>query len=205
MNRNNHSAGFTLVELLVATTLLALLSVVLFAGLRFGARAWEAGGESIERTGEVEAVQELLRRTLSEAATVELTGAEPQVALAGAPDRVSFIAPLPRHVGLGGRGRYRLARDEAGHLLLAWEPHRPERGLGDPLSGEPAIVLQGVASLAIAYYGAERSGETPAWHDGWESPNLPKLIRIEVAFAEGDRRRWPELTIAPRLAHAAGG
>lgn len=205
MNHSNRSTGFTLIELLVATTLLALLSVVLFGGLRFGARAWETGGERIERTGEVEAVQELLRRTLSEAATTEPAGAEPQAALVGAPDRVSFIAPLPQHVGLGGLGRYLLGGDQAGHLLLAWEPHRPERRLEDALPGEPAVVLQGVASIAIAYYGAERSGEAPAWHDGWSSPGLPMLIRIEVAFAEGDRRRWPELTIAPRLAHAAGG
>ena len=205
MNRNDHAPGFTLVELLVATTLLALLSVMLFGGLRFGARAWEAGGESIERTGEVEAVQELLRRTLSEAATSDLTGAEPQDALAGAADRVSFIAPLPQHVGLGGFGRYRLGLDEAGHLLLAWEPHRLERKLEDPLSGEPAVILQGVAALTIAYYGAERGGETPDWHDGWSSGGLPKLIRVEVAFAKGDRRRWTELVIAPRLANAAGG
>ena len=40
MTARDHN-GFTLVELLVATTLLALLSVVLFGGLRFGARAWE--------------------------------------------------------------------------------------------------------------------------------------------------------------------
>ncbi len=35
-------AGFTLVELLVAMTLLAFLSITLFGGLRFGARSWEA-------------------------------------------------------------------------------------------------------------------------------------------------------------------
>ena len=35
------AAGFTLVELLVAMTLLGFLTVLLFGGLRFGTRAWE--------------------------------------------------------------------------------------------------------------------------------------------------------------------
>ncbi len=188
----------------MAVTVLALLSVVLFGGLRFGARAWEAGSESIERTSEVEAVQELLRRTLVEAYPPEPTEAEPR-SMAGHADRISFVAPLPQHIGFGGLGRYRLGLVETGDLLLAWEPHRPERGFEDPLTTEPAIILQNVASLAIGYYGAEQPGEVPVWRDRWSSRALPLLIRIAVTFAEGNRRRWPELTIAPRLADAAPG
>ena len=71
MSRDTTDTGFTLVELLVATSVLALLSVVLFGGMRFGARAWEAGEASIERTGEVEAAQDLLRRTFSEIAVAQ--------------------------------------------------------------------------------------------------------------------------------------
>ena len=119
MNRSDTDTGFTLVELLVATTLLALLSVVLFGGLRFGARAWESGSASIERTGEVQAVQELLRRTLSEIAVSDLAGAEQRQSLQGKDGLVSFFAPLPRHAGLGGFGRYRLTADDAGRFLFA--------------------------------------------------------------------------------------
>ncbi len=35
--------GFTLVELLIAMTLVAMLSVLLFGGLRFGTRAADRG------------------------------------------------------------------------------------------------------------------------------------------------------------------
>jgi general secretion pathway protein J len=206
MSRGNTDTGFTLVELLVATSLLALLSVVLFGGMRFGARAWEAGEASIERTGEVEAAQDLLRRTFSEIAVSDLTGSEETQVLAGKSDLVSFIAPLPQHLDLGGLGRYRLNADDAGHLLLAWDPQRPEQKLEDPPATKPAVILANIAALKIEYYGREHSNEKPIWRDEWTSKDLPMLIRIEVGFTAGDGRHWPELTIAPRLAsHATAG
>lgn len=204
MTARDHN-GFTLVELLVATTLLALLSVVLFGGLRFGARAWEAGGESIERTVEVEAAQELLRRTLLEAVPFAPAGPSQQPALAGQPNRISFFAPMPRHLGLGGPARFSIWLDAAGRLSLAWEPRRPERKLDAPFAGDPAIVLQNVQGLSLSYYGPAQAGEPPAWHASWNGPSLPQLIRIEVGFDVTDRRRWPELVIAPRLANADAG
>ena len=46
--------GFTLVELLVGLSLLGLISLLLFGGLRFGLRTWEAGGTRPKgRAGEV--------------------------------------------------------------------------------------------------------------------------------------------------------
>ena len=203
MNETSRSSGFTLVELLVATTLLALLSAALFGGLHFGARAWESGADQIEQSGEIEAVQELLRRTLLEAAEAgEEAGSE---SMAGSPDHLSFFAPLPRHVGIGGIGRYRLALDEQGRMLLSWEPRRPDLALEERPSGMPAAILANVGRVAIAYFGAEEGDQAPAWRDRWSGVVLPLLIRIDVQFREDDPRRWPELVIAPRLARPAEG
>jgi general secretion pathway protein J len=197
---SDRNGGFTLIELLVATTLLALLSVLLFGGLRFGARAWEAGGASMERSGEIEAVQDLLRRTLAEAAAPEPAG-DKQPGFVGEAGRARFFAPMPRHIATGGLGRYALDLDEAGHLLMSWEPRRPERKLEAPIAGEPSVILQNVESLKLEYYGA--AGEDGAgWRDSWSSPALPLLVRVQVGFADGDGRRWPDLLIAPRLARA---
>jgi general secretion pathway protein J len=205
MTSHERSGGFTLVELLVATTLLALLSMVLFGGLRFGARAWEAGGASIERTSETEAAQEVLRRTLVEAYAFRGTGEGEQPAFSGQADRIGFVAPMPRHAGSAGPGRYAVWLDGSGNLSMAWEARRPERTLDAPFAGQPSVVLQHVATLRFSYFGAERAGQPGAWHDRWESPGLPLLIRIELGFEASDRRRWPELVIAPRLAGRYAG
>jgi general secretion pathway protein J len=205
MTSHERMGGFTLVELLVATTLLALLSMVLFGGLRFGARAWEAGGESIERTSETEAAQEVLRRTLVESFAFRGTGEGEQPAFSGQADRIAFVAPMPRHAGAAGPGRYAIWLDGSGNLSMAWEPRRPEREIDAAFEGEPSVVLQHVAGLRFSYFGAERTGQPAAWQDRWESPGLPLLIRIELGFEPSDRRRWPDLVIAPRLAGRFAG
>jgi general secretion pathway protein J len=200
MIRPSPDAGFTLVELLVATTLLALLSVILFGGLRFGARTWEAGTGSIERVGEVEAAQELLRRTLVEAAVPAAIGPAEEPAFAGTDREAHFVAPLPAHAGTGGLGRYVLGSDDRGQLTIGWEPRRPERRLDADLGADPSAILQQVAALKLSYFGAAAPSEKAAWHDSWKGRSLPRLIRVEVSFTEGDRRSWPDLVIAPRLA-----
>jgi general secretion pathway protein J len=206
VTHSTRSAGFTLIELLVATTLLALLSVILFGGLRFGARAWDAGGQSMERTGEIESVQELLRRTLAEAAVPEPLGAaKEQPSVIGNAEWLGFYAPLPRHIGTGGLGRYHLLLDGDGRLQMAWEPRRPERPIDAPTPASPEVILRQVRALKLSYYGRAGSEDAPSWHENWNARALPLLIRVEVGFTKEDRRTWPDLIIAPRLAKSGPG
>ena len=37
------------------------------------------------------------------------------------------------------------------------------------------------------------------WQVQWEGPAIPELIRLRLVFAEGDRRRFPDLIAAPQL------
>ena len=120
-------AGFTLVELLVALTLVGLISLVLFGGLRFGTRAWEAGTSRGEESRRVAIVQSLLRRQLSQAVLPARRSREvdaPQ-AFDGAAESIQFVAPLSAHVGFGGLYRFELAVERAAarrRLVLRWQP-----------------------------------------------------------------------------------
>lgn len=133
-------AGFTLIELLVALTLFGLIAVVLFGGLTFGTRAWEAGNAQADRLAEVEAVQSLLRRQLArslpfaersrealsdeetssgETSSGETSGdaapgdedARP-AAFIGEAARMAFLAPAPPQIGVGGIYLFELSVEE---------------------------------------------------------------------------------------------
>src|SRR5690348_9183538 len=126
--------GFTLVELLVALSLMALISIALFGGMRFGMRAWETGTQRIDQATRIELVQSLLRRQLSQAKLPPTKSNESAPAFVGKADRVAFVAPSPRPDDMGIDVQFVLAKDTARHrsqLVLTWVPPQARE------SGEP--------------------------------------------------------------------
>ena len=193
--------GFTLIELLIALTLMALLSVILFGGLRFGMRAWDTGGQRIEQVSQIETVQNLLRRQISQVRFLPQSAeAGPIAPFAGGAHDLVFIAPLPANRGTGGSYLFRLSqsdRDGRPDLVLAWHLYRPElltSGLQD--FDEETPLLEGVAGIELSYYGAPSPEQPMQWWDSWDGANgRPQLVRVRLEFAPGDVRRWPDLII----------
>jgi general secretion pathway protein J len=192
--------GFTLIELLVGLTLMALISIILFGGMRFGMRAWEAVDERVERTTRIEMVQNLLRRQLGQARLPSTSAGKPLVAFAGQPDRVTFIAPPPRSGEVNDDLVFVLAKSDANqqsNLDLTWGPLPPPASAGAPGGPETAArLIANVATVELAYYGAPDSGRPARWWDEWDGGHgLPSLVRLRVTFPKGDSRRWPDLII----------
>ncbi|MCU0838021.1 MAG: prepilin-type N-terminal cleavage/methylation domain-containing protein [Rhodospirillales bacterium] len=210
-------AGFTLLELLVAMTVLALLTALLFGGLEFGTRVWKVGDAELERFARTDTAFALMRRTMM-AASPKLvfearTGqdrraghrrsdGEPAVDFEGLPDGVRFVGPAPAAV-LGG-GLYRLAfgvigQDGVGQLIFAWQPQTPEAER-DPEAATSRVLLDGIARARFAYFGTARDDDAAQWHDRWQNqPTLPMIVSVQVEFQPGDRRVWPQLLVAPML------
>jgi general secretion pathway protein J len=195
------SRGFTLIELLVALTLMALLSVILFGGLRFGMRAWESGGQHVEQAGRIEAVQSLLRRQISQTRILpQSADAGPVAPFVGESRSLVFIAPLPVHRGIGGSYLFRLTQDEREgrpDLTLAWRQYRPELLSSDPsMFEEGTTLLEDIAGIELSYFGAPDPERAPQWWEAWDGINgAPQLVRVRVEFPPGDSRRSPDLIV----------
>ncbi len=207
----SHESGLTLVELLVALTLLAILSVMLTGGLRFSARAWESSGSQLEDIERIQAVQRLLRRNLNSAQSSGRSArrrrATPanseQEVFVGSPESVEFYAQLPRHHAQGGL--YRIVIDgvagggNTNILRIRWRPR--ETGFPDIAGGETeewteTILFADIEGIKFEYFGKSDKNEKRAWTNSWtDSRKLPGLVRLSVEFPEGDRRRWPALTV----------
>jgi general secretion pathway protein J len=199
-------AGFTLVELLVAMTLLAFLSITLFGGLRFGARSWEAVVDSSAERDGIASTQTFLRGRLGQLTLPGPAGLrqlEADGRLDGGSDRVEFVAPWLSALSLGGLYRFTLWHEDTGdgRLMLRWQPAEADpdalEELGD-LAGE-RVLLDGVAEFSLSYYGAADEDAEPEWLDQWESPGAPpRLVRVRLAFADA-RRVWPDFVVAPKF------
>jgi general secretion pathway protein J len=203
--RSLRSAGFTLVELLIAITLLGLLLAAMFGGLRLGARAWERGEERLDESGRLQVVQNFVRERLAQAYPLSADDAagQPQLAFEGTRDALRFVTLMPEYLGTGF-AQFVLAVDDQTiekDLVVQWrrfdDPEDALSGGGD--EPQVKVLLRGIEALEIAYYGARQGGEPVVWHEEWLEArvSMPQLIRLRVVFPQDDQRYWPDLIVRP--------
>ena len=212
-DRTSGQRGFTLLEILVAMTLLGIVMVLLFGGLRLGTRAWERGDERSEELARLEVVQGFIRRHLSQAYPLVVSDSrgERRISFVGRPDTLEFTTLMPAHLGAGGFHRLVLsvAADGAGkRLVLRRRLFQPgvEDSPGRPGAEDEheSVLLERISGAAFSYYGATEANEEPEWRDAWEGAQSPPLlVRLDVTFPKGDRRYWPELVVRPRIGSLA--
>ena len=208
--RRTAERGFTLLELLVAITLLGLLMAALFGGLRLGARVWESAEARLDASARVQVVQEFLRQRLAAALPLEVMMLAEDgrlgFAFRGTAEELRFAGPLPEHLGAGiylmqltlAEGG---AEGERRDLVLRWQPldpagDSPER----PPEPDERVLVEGVEALELAYFGALDPREPADWWPEWtEQDAFPGLVRVQLRFAPGDRRHWPELIVQPMV------
>lgn len=195
------SAGFTLLELLIAITLLGLLLAALFGGLRLGARAWERSEERLEESARLQVVQNFLRERLAQAypLTAEDQTGRLRLAFEGTGDTLRFVTLMPAYLGTGFAELLLAVDDRTGieNLVVQWRRFEltPQSDDEEP---QIKVLLEDIEALEIAYYGALARGEPILWHEQWlDIMALPQLIRLRVIFAVGDRRYWPDLIVRP--------
>jgi general secretion pathway protein J len=201
--------GFTLLELLVAITLLGVLMAALFGALRLGARVWETGEARLDASARIQVVQDFLRRQLGQTMPlIEVTN-DPRAAggllFVGEPDRLRFVSLLPEHLGAGAwlmeLGLSEPAQVGApGDLVLRWR-QLDLTGEADTVpQAEERVLIEAVERLEIAYFGGSLTGQEPGWWQQWrQQPSLPTLVRLRLGFPAGDARAWPELMVAPMV------
>jgi general secretion pathway protein J len=196
------SAGVTLVELLIAMTLLGLLMGLLLGGLQLATRSWESGGERAIAGNEIAMTQAFLRRELGQARleATEQEGEEPRLLFRGAPQRVEFVS---RRASRYGGGLYHFDVELLGLpgerlLELRYRPFHPEPDVTAEEPSERVVLLDGLAEGRFEYFGSLDPQDPPAWHDDWQAWELPQLVRVQLQWPDG-RERWPELVVATRV------
>jgi general secretion pathway protein J len=190
MRAVKRAAGFTLLEVLLALGIGALVLVAAFGGLQLGMRAWSAGAAEGERLELQQAVLDWIPRQVAAARPLPLEtirGQQARAVFDGRPDGFTFVAPLAAHLGPPGLRRISLdaamGDDNRLHLLLEY----PLWGQRDGLVAEHerrVLTEQPLTGARFGYFGRKARDGVSGWHADWrELPFLPRAIRIELAHA----------------------
>lgn len=197
--------GFTLIEVLLATVLLAAGLALAFATLR-SATAMAQRGEAISQRNErMRAVEGFLRRRIASAQNIAFAtdpATQRMYRFVGEPQRMRFVADLPDYLGRGGpylhdlavadngtRLQVSFAMVQAGATVVESQPRPPE-----PLAEDLRVVR-------FRYRGLDEEGSLADWQPQWRMAEaLPLQVSIEIETAQG--KRWPPLVVS--LAQGSG-
>lgn len=201
--------GFTLVEVLLASALLAAGLTLAFATI-MGATGTARRGEEVAQANErVRAVEGFLRRRLAGARGAAFD-ADPASGLpmrfVGDGERMRFVADLPDYIGRGGPSLHDLRIERDGERLrLLLDLAVVQAGATAPeRQRAPEVLADDLREATFRYRGLGPDGRLADWQDEWTAvEQLPLLVEVRLVAAGG--REWPRLVVAPRLAGSYAG
>jgi general secretion pathway protein J len=188
------SGGFTLVELVIAMTLMALIGVAVSGVLVIGARAASSAERKTEQARRYRVATELIVRQLRSAAAVRvpeeddegLDKGEDLPFFVGERDRLSFVTAAPQMPESSGLAVVELWMEDD-QLLMSETPYFVVKA-ADRFSPKyesltfAAPLLYDVKSVAFEYQRSDldRGNWSDSWDTSEEEGNLPASVRIEV-------------------------
>jgi len=206
---SRRAAGFTLVELLLALTLMSLLLALAYGGLRASTRATDRGQTILEDSSRIRMAHQFVRKQLNQMVPLVFEVSEDGVertVFVGEPGRIRFVAPMPGYLGFGGPQVQELAivrGDDSLELVLN---HALLQGFEEPALYErdPIPLLGDIESAEFSFLVRDEEGELAGWVNQWEDQTtLPESVALDIEFQEDVYIRWPLLTATVRIDPAA--
>jgi general secretion pathway protein J len=206
-----HAAGFTLIEIILATVLLALGLTIAFASLHSANASVQRAELAASRNEHLRAVQGFLYRTLRAAQPLVLARdahSQQVTYFDGTRDKVRFVAPMPGYLSRGGPYALTLqlvpagASDGGQRLQFAYAMLVDEKPLADDARLAPEELLDGIAEAHFEYRALGPDMKIGSWQPTWDRPaELPLQIRLQLRFTDPSRA-WPAFTTALPLGYA---
>ena len=204
------TTGFTLVELLLAITLMSILLGLTYTGLRAATRSSQRGEIMLAAGGEMRASHQFVRRQINQMLPLPFAVAgdrdETRIIFVGEAGSIQYVAPMPGYLGSGGPQVQLIewvSNADSGvlqfsHALL--QGYEEER----MFDREPVILLEDVDSAGFEFLGMDEGGQLTGWTTSWDQPDkFPVAVRLNVAFNEDRHIQWPELIAGVRIDEAA--
>jgi prepilin-type N-terminal cleavage/methylation domain-containing protein len=201
-------AGVTLMEVLIAVTLLSLLTVGMLYALRIGLNAYTRTDAKLMENRRVAGAQRILEQELQGIIPVVPACATGRVFFQGSPNSMRLVTAFSLQDGWRGHPQVLdifVAPGEGGNgfrLLVNETPYEGPSSIslcgGGAASAEPKsfVLADKLASCSFRYLGL---GATPkdagVWEPGWSKNAWPSGIRVDMAPLDPNPARLQPITV----------
>ena len=197
-HRPQNSLGFTLIEVVLALSIFALIGAVLYGAFSLSHSAVAKSQASFEGNQKLRSFTDLLGSYIRSAYPYRQSAQDTTVFFDGQEDQLTFVSSIS--LAMGGRGMSK--------IRVAWEP--AEEGEGPiqleeevpvrfKLSGDndpgglrnDVVIRERVKDLRFAYL--DTKSEDERWEERWDGREklaLPRAVRVSYRNHDGKEIRW---------------
>ncbi|MBM4277258.1 MAG: prepilin-type N-terminal cleavage/methylation domain-containing protein [Deltaproteobacteria bacterium] len=194
----NALPGFTLIEVVVALTILGFILVIIFGAFRLGISAWDRGESIKEEYQKIRIVSQMITRQVKSIVPYKIQTKKAEgdyLAFEGKAQSLKFVSALPAKTNRPEGFVYTIYQfkegDKNGGRLLLYERKALNREFfeEEPKEEEGIPLMEGISNLLLEYYQEEDSSknQTEAWLEEWsakEKKELPKCLKMTVNFKD---------------------
>jgi prepilin-type N-terminal cleavage/methylation domain-containing protein len=192
-----NSRGFTLIEVVLALSIFALIAAVLYGAFSLSHSAVEKSRASFEENQKLRSFTDLLGSYIRSAYPYRQAAQDTMVFFDGQEDQLTFVSSIS--LAMGGRGMSKIhvtwdAADGEGPVQLQEEV--PVRlNLSDDLNPgglrNDVVIQERVKELRFAYL--DPKSEEEIWEERWDGREklaLPRAVRLSYRNHDGKEIRW---------------
>ncbi len=215
MSRFRSNQGFTLIEVVVALTILALMAAIVYGALRIASNTFSTSQDRMDKQARERVLKDFMRRQLGslfplrpsgsflpeEGEALESEEQPDRLALSQAPlfegtsRTVTFITVAPfrhlRNPGLTvvtyGRAEDEFGREYLGAMEIRFIDVNSFYFMAGVPSGKPLPIVDGVQDVRFSYYGYNPDSDMFEWLDEW-SGELMGTVPSAVRVEYGDQQ-----------------
>ncbi len=190
--KKNNSRGFTLIELMVAASILGLIGMAILTAFGSGFHVYERvqsyGGVQADVLLVLEEMERDLRNTFPSSA-IKFEGDAQSISFPVIIEKIETVEGEDVEVPSIGQASYYLEKDDDTQVLL-----RQQKSYGEAVSGvvqkeDRETALAFVSELTFSYYLFNAEDEEYTWEDIWpeEDEGFPSGVKIDLVFQDGQR------------------
>jgi general secretion pathway protein J len=173
--RISDKCGFTLLEILLAMTIMSFITLIVGSVFRLGINAWEKGETETEETQKLRILSGLISQQIKSAYPYTMMlDDDKMVVFEGEEDSLTFVTSMAGSPYPGFKWvRYHY---DNGSLYYN-EGMLPDKEFHDRLSDDEEIFYQDIGEVTFSYF----SSVDEEWLDSWEMGlNFPDAVRVEI-------------------------